>query len=150
MKNLFGLIVVLVVLIVAVGFWRGWFEVNSQKEENGNVRANLNVDMNKFEQDKLSFKKLLAEKSSALKRKLQDLQEKHKGTTGAAKAKLDQEIEVLKKKNEKLEEKLKAVEQSGKEKFDEIKKSFQKENDDSPSQDEAPTQTEPQPSGKSE
>jgi hypothetical protein len=116
MKNLLWAVVIIVVLIAAVGVWRGWFEFGAKKGQ-GEAGANVNVNVNKFKQDKENFRKYLAEKSKAMKEKLAGLTDKAKTLSGDAKAKLEKEIEDLTKKHTNLEAKAKAVDESTEENF---------------------------------
>jgi Na+/H+ antiporter NhaB len=51
MRALFGLLVVAVIAVVAVGFYRGWFSVDYEKTDNkGQVTGT--VDNDKIEADK--------------------------------------------------------------------------------------------------
>src|SRR5262249_48609368 len=119
-------LVVLVVAIVALGYWRGWFDVGGKQEE-GKVHADLNVNVNKFKQDKDAFKKLLGEKTKALKDKLAGLKNKAKDLTGEAKAKAEKEIDALSKRHEAMEKKMSEVEESTEEKFTDLKNSLKSE-----------------------
>jgi hypothetical protein len=135
MQKPLATVVVLVLLIAGLGYWRGWFELGSKTEE-GNVQANLKVDVSKFKQDKESFKKLLTEKSRVMKEKLADLKEKTKSLAGDAKAKVEKEIATLTKKHEAVESKIKDVETSTEDKFDGLKKSAMKDiEEDEPGKD---------------
>ena len=52
MKRTFAVLLVLIVLVVAVGFYRGWFSVSSHSGENSkDVDVNLRVDKGQIEQD---------------------------------------------------------------------------------------------------
>ena len=73
MKGFLLALVVIVIAIGALGLWRGWFEVGGKKGE-GKVQASLNVDVNKFKEDKDRFKKALSERSKSLKDKLNQSQ----------------------------------------------------------------------------
>jgi hypothetical protein len=120
------LIVLLVVALVGLGFWRGWFDVGSKKED-GKVHADLNLNVNKLKADKDAFKKLLGEKSKALKDKLASLKSKSRELVGEAKAKAEKEIEALTQKHESMEKKMTEVEESTEEKFTALKSSLKGE-----------------------
>ena len=105
MKNLLVAVVVIAVAVGALGFYRGWFEFGSNKQDD-KVQANLNIDVNKFKQDKEAFKKTLSDKSRTMKDKLVSLKDKAKGLSGDAKAKAEKEIEMLTKRHETIETKL--------------------------------------------
>ncbi|MCE9527382.1 MAG: hypothetical protein K8R36_15165 [Planctomycetales bacterium] len=52
MRRTFAALLVLVVLVVAVGFYRGWFSVTSHSEESGkDVDVHLRVDKGQIAQD---------------------------------------------------------------------------------------------------
>ena len=52
MRRTFAVLLVLVVLVVAVGFYRGWFSVTSHSGENSkDVDVNLKVDKGQIKQD---------------------------------------------------------------------------------------------------
>jgi len=123
MKNFLVTVVVIVIAVGALGFWRGWFDFGSNKHGD-KVQANLNIDLNKFKQDKDAFKKTLGDKSKTLKDKLLSLKDKAKGLSGDAKAKAEKEIDTLSKKHETIESKLKEVDDSTEEKFRALKDSL--------------------------
>jgi ABC-type proline/glycine betaine transport system substrate-binding protein len=125
-KSLLGFLVVLAIGIVALGFWRGWFDVGGQKAD-GKVQANLDINVAKFKADKEALKKLLGEKSSTLKAKLATLKNKAKDLTGEAKAKAEKEIEALTKKHEAMEKKITEVDGSTEEKLLDLKNSVKDE-----------------------
>jgi hypothetical protein len=123
MKKVLAVLAVVVVVLAVVGFWRGWFTVETSKED-GKVHADLTVNKDKFKQDKAKLKAKAAEKSKALKEQLAGLREKAKGLSGEEKAKADKEIDDLSKKHEGLEAHLKDLEEAGEEKFEHLKKSI--------------------------
>lgn len=53
MKRLFLLVLVLTIILVAVGFYRGWLTVSSQDSDKGSnkVELNLTVDQDKMKDD---------------------------------------------------------------------------------------------------
>jgi hypothetical protein len=116
-------IAVLVVAVVALGFWRGWFEVGGKKEDE-KAHANVDVNLNKLKADKDAFKKLLGEKTRAMKDKIVNLEHKAKELTGDAKTKMEKEIASLTKRHETLEKKMGEVEGSSEEKFKELTNSL--------------------------
>jgi hypothetical protein len=122
-------LLIVVIAIAAVSFWRGWFEIGSPKKEGDRVSTNLDVNLAKFKHDKESFKKYIGEKSKSMKEELDALVEKSKGLTGDARVKAEKEIDTLKSKHTNIEDKLKELEASGEEKFEEIKNAVKKEFD---------------------
>ena len=129
MKSIAAVVVLLAVAIVALGFWRGWFEVGGKKEE-GKVNANLDINANKLKADKEAVKKLLGEKSRAMKDKLASLKNKAKDLTGEAKASVEKEIESLTKRHETMEKKMNEVEESSEEKLKDLKESLKSETEE--------------------
>jgi hypothetical protein len=123
MKNIVIAVVVLAVAIVALGFWRGWFETGGKKDTE-NIQANLKVNLGKFKEDKDHFKKLLADKSKSMKEKLASLNDKVKNLSGDAKAKAEKEIQALTQKHETIDAKMKDVDESTEEKLESLKKSL--------------------------
>jgi hypothetical protein len=123
MKKLLAMIVVLVIAVVAVAFWRGWFTFETAKDD-GKVHVDLTVDKEKFKQDKEKLKERATEKSKAMKEKLAGLREKANGLSAEEKAKADKELEELSRKHQAPEAKIKDLDEAGAEKFDELKKSI--------------------------
>ena len=63
MKRVFRLLIVVVILIGAIGFYRGWFTLSSPKANDGsdNVNVNLTMDADKIRADAKTVKKKSAE-----------------------------------------------------------------------------------------
>ena len=62
MKRLIAVLIVLVLLVVGVGFYRGWFTVSKSDADVGNkVNVNLTVDGDKIQEDAEAVKKKAAE-----------------------------------------------------------------------------------------
>jgi hypothetical protein len=62
MKKLFALLFVLALLVIALGFYRGWFVLSSRDADEGNkVNVNLAVDKDKMEEDANAIKKKTTE-----------------------------------------------------------------------------------------
>jgi hypothetical protein len=63
MKKLVRLLIVLAIVVVAVGFYRGWFTLSSHKANDGsdNVNVNLTMDADKIRDDATAVKKKSAE-----------------------------------------------------------------------------------------
>jgi hypothetical protein len=55
MKKLLVVLVVLVIAVPAVGFWRGWFTFDTAKDD-GKLHLELTVNKEKFKQDKEKLK----------------------------------------------------------------------------------------------
>jgi uncharacterized protein HemX len=120
MGKVLALVLVLLVAVGAVGFWRGWFEVQANKQD-GKVHANFSVNKEKLKQDKENLKKQVVEKSKVLKDKLASLRGKAKELSGEAKVKAEKEIEALSKKQVALEAKWKDVDEAAADKFESVK-----------------------------
>lgn len=62
MKKLFAVLFVLALLVIALGFYRGWFVLSSRDADEGNkVNVNLAVDKDKMEEDAKAVKKKTTE-----------------------------------------------------------------------------------------
>ncbi|HZL88880.1 MAG TPA: hypothetical protein VFB96_10945 [Pirellulaceae bacterium] len=62
MKKLLAVLIVLVLLVIGVGFYRGWFALSSPDADKGNkVNVNLTVDGDKMQEDAEAVKKKAAE-----------------------------------------------------------------------------------------
>ncbi len=53
MRSRFKLVIVLLLCLVGIGFWRGWFSVSSPKSdtEGDKVNVNMSVDKGKIKSD---------------------------------------------------------------------------------------------------
>ncbi len=120
MKRLVVVVLVLVVAVGALGYWRGWFSVT--KEGNFDVQG----DPAKFKEDKEAFSKTAGEKAKALKEQVANLWKKTEGLTGDDKTQARKELSELEKKHERLEKQLKELEEAGQDKFADIKKDLSK------------------------
>jgi hypothetical protein len=63
MKRLFAVVIVLAILVVGVGFYRGWFTLSHPEAEKGSnkVNVNLTVDEGKMHEDAAAVKKKTTE-----------------------------------------------------------------------------------------
>jgi preprotein translocase subunit SecF len=62
MKKLFAVLFLLALLVIALGFYRGWFVLSSRDADEGNkVNVNLAVDKDKMEEDAKAVKKKTTE-----------------------------------------------------------------------------------------
>ena len=52
MRRLFAVLVVLVIGVAALGFYRGWFNVEWEKKPDGTGQVTGTVDENKIQQDR--------------------------------------------------------------------------------------------------
>jgi hypothetical protein len=65
MKNVFAVLIVLVICVIGFGFYRGWFAVSSPSSSEGNNEVNINLatDTDKMKQDAESVQDKAAELS---------------------------------------------------------------------------------------
>ncbi len=71
MKNrLFPVLIVLVLLVVGFGFYRGWFALSSSNADKGSskVNVNLNMDGNKMQEDAAAVQNKTAELTGGAKK----------------------------------------------------------------------------------
>lgn len=63
MKKLFAVLTVLVLVVIGIGFYRGWFALSSSEAEKGNTKVNVNltVDREKMREDAQAAKKRTTE-----------------------------------------------------------------------------------------
>lgn len=115
MKKILIVVLVLLVGVASLGYWRGWFSVT--KEGNTDVR----VDLAKFKQDKDAFGKSVGEKTRVLKDRIAGLWTKAEGLTGDEKAYAKKELAELEKKHERLEKQLKELEGADADRFESLK-----------------------------
>ena len=54
MTRLFGLLVVIVLVVAVIGYFRGWFAAESHHDANGQRTLTVTVDKDKINQDKAS------------------------------------------------------------------------------------------------
>src|SRR5476649_930400 len=120
MKNLLVVVLVLLVGVAALGYWRGWFSVTKEG------KVDVQVDPVKFKQDKEAFSKTVGEKAKALKDKVASLWKQSEGLTGDDKAHAEKELAELEKKHERLEKQLKDLAEAGADKFEGIKQDLSK------------------------
>jgi hypothetical protein len=112
MKKLLIFVLVLIVAVGILGYWRGWFSVSNQ---------GVQTDADKFKQDKEAFGKSAGEKAMALKDQVAGLWKKTEGLTGDDKAHTEKELAELGKKHERLEKQLKELADAGQDRFESIR-----------------------------
>jgi hypothetical protein len=63
MKRLYAVVIVLALVVIGVGFYRGWFALSSSTADQGNnkVNVNLTVDPDKMKEDAEAVKEKTAE-----------------------------------------------------------------------------------------
>ncbi len=128
MKNLLVGIAALAVAVLALGIWQGWFEFGAKKED-GQRQLSVNVNLDKFKQDKADLKKLAAEKAKAVRERLAHLKDKGKDLAGEEKARHEKEVEDLAKKEKDLDAKQKEIEDATEEGFEKLKSDVNKAGD---------------------
>ena len=121
MKRFLAFVLVLVVAIGAMGYWRGWFNVSKEPG-----KLEVHVDQDKFNQDKETFNKTVREKTQAFKDQVANLWTKSEGLTGDDKARAQKELGELKQKHERLEQQLKELESAGQDKYVTLKQDLSK------------------------
>ena len=62
-KKLFAVVIVLALLVIGVGFYRGWFALSSPSADQGSnkVNVNLTVDRDKMQEDAQAVQNKTAE-----------------------------------------------------------------------------------------
>ena len=120
MKRLLVVVLVVVVAVAALGYWRGWFSLTKEG------KVDVQADTAKIQQDKEAFSKTVGEKAKAMKGKVADLWKKTEGLTGDDKAHAEKELAELEKKHERLEKQLKELEEAGPDRFESTKQDLSK------------------------
>jgi chromosome segregation ATPase len=120
MKNVLVFVLVVVVAVGALGYWRGWFTVTKEG------KVDVQVDPTKFKQDKEAFSKSVGEKTKAAKDQIAGLWKKSEGLKGDDKARAEKELAELEKKHERLEKQLKEFEDAGQGRFESIRQDLSK------------------------
>lgn len=117
MKKVMVVVVVLLLAGLALGYWQGWFSVSNQ---------GVQVDAEKFKQDKTAFSKTVGEKTKALRDQVAGLWKKSKDLTGDEKAEAEKELDALEKKHGRIEKQLQELEQAGQDRFGSLKQDLSK------------------------
>jgi predicted transcriptional regulator len=120
MKKLLVVVLVLVVAVGALGYWRGWFTVTKDG------KVDVQVDPAKFKQDREAFSKTVGEKTKSMKDQVASLWKKTEGLTGDDKTQAQKELDELIKKHDRLEQQLKELEVAGHDRFESIKQDLSK------------------------
>lgn len=115
MMRLMAFVLVLLVAVGALGYWRGWFSLTTKG------KVDVQVDAGKFDQDKVDFSKAVGEKATTMKDQLAGLWEKSEGLTGDEKTRAQEELAELEKKHERLEQQIKELQNASQDKFKSIK-----------------------------
>jgi cell division protein FtsB len=115
MRRILVVVLLLVVAVGALGYWRGWFSVTREGQ------VDVQVDQAKFKQDKVAFSKTVGEKAKAIKDQVASLWNKTEGLTGDDKAHAQKELGELRKKHDRLEQQIKELEDASQDGFESIK-----------------------------
>jgi len=115
MKRLLVVVLVLIVAVGALGYWRGWFSVTKDG------KVDVQVDPAKFKQDRDAFSKTVGEKAKAMKDQVAALFKKSEGLTGDDKAHAEKELAELEKRHERLQKQINELEGAGQERFESIR-----------------------------
>jgi TolA-binding protein len=124
MKKFLIVVLVLIVAVSALGYWRGWFSVTKDG------KVDDQVDQAKLKQDKEAFSKTASEKTKSLKEQVANLWKKSEGLTGDDKAQAQKELDELTKKHERLEQQIKELDDAGPDRFESIKQDLAKNLDE--------------------
>ncbi len=120
MKKVLVVVLVLVVALGVLAYWRGWLSV----AKDGKV--DVQVDSAKFKQDKEAFSKTVGEKTKAMKDEVAGLWKKSEHLTGDDKAQVQQELGELQEKHSHLEQQIKELNDAGQDRFVSIKTDLEK------------------------
>jgi chromosome segregation ATPase len=124
MKKFLIFVLVLVVAVGALGYWRGWFTVTKDG------KVDVQVDQAKLKQDKETFSKTASEKTKSLKVQVAGLWKKSEGLTGDDKARAQKELDELTKKHDRLEQQIRELDDAGPDRFESIKQDLAKNLDE--------------------
>ena len=120
MKKLLLVVLVLLVGVAALGYWRGWFSLNK------NSNTEVQVDSSKFQHDKDAFISSVGEKTKALKGRIAGLGTKTDGLAGDEKTQVKKELAELETKHKRLENQLKELQEASSDRFESIKQDLSK------------------------
>ncbi len=115
MRRFLTNLLIVVIVIGAVGYWRGWFSFTNAG------KVDVQVDESKFKQDREDFKRSVAEKATAIKDKLARLWKHSEGLTGDEKARAQKELVDLNAQRDRLELQLRELDDAGPDRFEGLK-----------------------------
>ena len=115
MRRLLIVLVVLVIAVGAIGYGRGWFSSTNE----GSV--DVQVDADKFQQDRTAFSKAFSEQLRSTKDKLATLRKQAEGLTSDDKSLIQKELDELEAKHDRLEKQIKELDDAGQGKFESIR-----------------------------
>jgi TolA-binding protein len=121
MKRFLVFVLVLVVAVGALAYWRGWFIFT---REEGKV--DVQVDTAKFERDREAFGKDVGAKARAAKDQIASLWKKTEGLTGDEKAQTQTDLAELEKRHARLEQQIKELDDAGQGRFESIRQDLAK------------------------
>jgi len=81
MRKLLGGLVIIVLIFVAVGVWRGWFGFSMHNTDSDKPRIEMDIDKGKMNSDTEKAKQKLQETTQKGKQRLQEATEKAKEAT---------------------------------------------------------------------
>ncbi len=120
MRKLLVAVLVLVVAIGALGYWRGWFGLTKEG------KVEVQIDAAKFKQDKEAFRKTVGEKAKATKDQIASLWKNVEGLSGDERAHAQAELGELEKRHNRLEEQIKELNDAGQGRFESIREDLSK------------------------
>lgn len=123
MKRLVIFLLVVLVAVGALGYWRGWFTM-------GDDGRHVQVDAEKFKKDKEAFTRTVSEKAKAMKGMVANLWKKSKTLTDADKTGAEKELKALEEKHDRIEQQLKDLERTGEQNFQSLKDDLNKAMED--------------------
>jgi DNA anti-recombination protein RmuC len=123
MRRVLVVVLVLVVGVGVLGYWRGWF---SFTKEGADGKVQVHFDTAQFNKDKEVFGKTVNEKAKVMKDQVASLWKKTEGLTGDDKAQAQKELTELNQKHGRLEKQIKELEDAGRDKFESIKEDLSK------------------------
>jgi exopolysaccharide biosynthesis protein len=129
MIKLLAVVVILAVAVVGLGFYRGWFSAESKTGSTGTEVA-VNVDHEKFKNDKEQYQKKAEARLKELDAQLEKLTAKSSDATGDTKTQLEKDIETLKGKKEIARKKLGEIQEASAEKWEDFKLGMESTFDD--------------------
>lgn len=120
MRKFLVVVLVVIVAVGALGYWRGWFSVTRAG------KVDVQVDSAKFKQDKEEFSKTVGAKAQAMKGQIANLWKNAEGLTGDEKDQAKNELGELQKKHDRLEQQIKELDDAGAGKFESIRQDLSK------------------------
>jgi TolA-binding protein len=120
MRKLLSVVLVLIVAVGALGYWRGWFGLTKEN------KVEVQVDPAKFKQDKEAFSKTVGQKAKATKDQIARLWKKAEGLSADEGARAQEQLRELEKKHDRLTEQIKELDDAGQGRFESIRQDLSK------------------------